>query len=487
MAPLRDRPPSNSSEPEWPPQSITPLRIAKRDTQQKQHGSQLSRRSSNTFAKLTRSNLVSQSPFLSQPSPVSTPSRPSSISNAPSPRRVSGEKRPRPDSMHSQGENGRELGFKRRQSKGFQDLIEKEPVSKSPFRRAPSVVEDPFSPPPPPPKVLHTSHLPTPSSSASPGRSSLVSKRLHGPRLIGHDVTKRHRRKTVTFDETCDVVTFERDESLDDEELFSDDNDDYHEMADYDAPGGIEANDSITGLVDSMIQDARGTSDPQTPPMDGFFPPHMDGEDGVPYGRTHHSDRAAHSRHSHSTSPLDIPETLSAISGQSPSLISTPPQGPFIGSAMPLGRSTHSERARADRTPDDVGEDVQMLPPSPSPAKAHRYPFGDRSESLVPKFDLEVHRQEVADGAGKHDKTIYAALQLNFLNQGMNYSIHSVCQDKTMSKLLKYHLCHRKAPQGYHLKGQPLHSRHLKLLNLRKSSVSVHPTHRFRRLPHPCG
>lgn len=482
MAPLRDRPPFNSSESEWPPQSITPLRIAKRDTQQKQHASQLSRRSSNTFAKLTRSNLVSQSPFLSQPSPAPTPSRPSSISNAPSPRRVSGEKRPRPDSMHSQGENGRPLGFKRRQSKGFQDLMEKEPVSKSPFRRPPSADDDPFPPPPPPPKVLHTSHLPTPSSSASPGRSSLVSKRLHGPRLIGHDVAKRQRRKTVTFDETCDVLTFERDDSLE-EELFSDDNDgDSHEMADYDAPvGGIEANDSITGLVDSMLQDARGTSSPQTPPMDRSLPPHMDSEDGIPYGRTHHSDRATHSRHSHPTPPLDIPETLTADSKQSPSLVSTPPQGPSIGSAMPLGRSTHSERARAERMPDDVGEDVQMLPPSPSPAKALKYPFGDRSESLVPKFDLGVHQQE---GAGKHDKS-FMILATQPLNQGMNQQIRLVCQHQRMSRLLNYHLCHRKAPQAYHPKGRSLHSRHLKLLNLRKSSVSVHPTHGFRHLPHP--
>src|SRR6266851_8893667 len=179
MAPLRDHPPLNSTEPEWPPQPVTPLRIAKRDTQSRQHASQLSRRSSNTFAKLTRSNLVSQSPFRSQPSPAPTPSRPSSVPNVPSPRRVSGEKRPRPDSMQSQVENDRPLGFKRRQSKGFQDLIEKEPVSKSPFRRPASADEDPFPPPPPPPpKVLHTSHLPTPSSSASPGRPSLVSKRL---------------------------------------------------------------------------------------------------------------------------------------------------------------------------------------------------------------------------------------------------------------------------------------------------------------------
>ncbi|KAI9462616.1 hypothetical protein F5148DRAFT_1300050 [Russula earlei] len=398
MLPLRDRPPPNATESEWPPQSITPLRIAKRDTQQRQHGSQLSRRSSNTFAKLTRSNLVSQSPFRSQPS---TPSRPSSLTNAPSPRRVSGEKRPRPDSMQSHVENERPLGFKRRQSKGFQDLVEREPVTKSPFRLPATAADDPFPPAPPPTKILRTSHLPTPSSSASPGRPSLVSKRLHGPRLIGHDVSKRQRRKTVTFDETCDVVTFERDDSLE-EELFSDDNnDDYDEAEDYEEPvGGIEANDSITGLVDTMIQDARGTSSPQTPSMDRSLPFSMDNEDGVPYGRTHHTDRVAHSRQSHPTPPLDTPEVLTSITSQSPSLTSTPPRSQSVGSTMPLGRSTHVERARADRMPDDVEEDIQMLPPSPSPAKNKRYPFGDRSESLVPKFDLDAHRQNVADSAG---------------------------------------------------------------------------------------
>ncbi|KAH9956185.1 hypothetical protein BC827DRAFT_1233366 [Russula dissimulans] len=400
MAPLRDRPPSNTTEPEWPPQPITPLRIAKRDTQQRQHGSQLSRRSSNTFAKLTRSSLVSQSPFRSQLSPAPTPSRPSSFSSTPSPRRVSGEKRPRPDSMQSHVENEQPLGFKRRQSKGFQGLMEREPVTKSPFRRPAGEVEDPFPPAPPPPKVLHTSHLPTPSSSASPGRPSLVSKRFHGPRLIGHDVPKRQRRKTVTFDETCDVVTFERDDPLEEEELFSDDNDgDHDETEDYEEPvGGIEANDSITGLVDSMIQDARGTSSPRTPPTDRSLPLHMENEDGVPYGRTHHADRAVHSHQSHPTPPLDIPEALTSIARQSPSLTNTPPRSESVGSSMPLGRPTHSERVQADRMPDDVEEDVQMLPPSPSPAKT-KGSFGHRSESLVPKFDLDVHRQDVGDGA----------------------------------------------------------------------------------------
>ena len=396
MAPLRNRPPSNANEPEWPPQPVTPLRIAKRDTPGRPHASQISRRSSNTFAKLTRSNLVSQSPFLSQVSPA--PSRPSSATKLPAPRRLSGEKRPRPDSMQSHVENERPLGFKRRQSKGFQDLIEKEPVSKSPFRRPTSPVEDPFPPPPPPPKVIHASHLPTPSSSASPGRSSLVSKRLHGPRLIGHDVPKRQRRKTVTFDETCDVVTFERDDSLD-SDVFSDD-DQYCEPQEFGVPAeSVDANDSITGLVDSMIRDVRDASNPQTPPMDRSLPPHTDSQDGIPYGRTHHADRAALSRHSHPNTPLET----TSVAKQSPSLPSTPPQGQSVESTVPLGRSTHSERVLADRMADDVEDDVRMLPPSPSPAKFKKHPLSDRSESLVPNFDLDIHRQSVNDVSGRCD------------------------------------------------------------------------------------
>ncbi|KAH9973690.1 hypothetical protein BGW80DRAFT_1305837 [Lactifluus volemus] len=396
MAPLRDRLPSNTTEPEWPPHSVTtPLRIAKRDTPQRQHASQLSRRTSNTFSKLTRSNLVTQSPFLSQSSPSPSPSRPSSVTSALSPRRVSGEKRPRPESMLSHVENVRPLGPKRRQSKGFQDLVEKEPVTNSPFLRPACPTEDPFPPPPLPPKVTHTSHLPTPSSSASPGRSSLVTKRFHGPREIGRDVAKRRRRKTVTFEETCEVVTYERDDSLE-EALFSDDPDDDHgEPEDDDEPAGpVEANDSLTGLVDSMIQDARGASSPHTPPMDRVFPPHMDSEDGVPYGRTHHADRVALSRTSHPTPPLEISETLTSVVRESPAVTSTPPQNQSAGSTMPLGRSTHSERARADRMHDDLEEDVRMLPPSPSPAKAKKYP------NLLPKFDLDVHRKEGVNDTG---------------------------------------------------------------------------------------
>ncbi|KAH8996298.1 hypothetical protein EDB92DRAFT_2112603 [Lactarius akahatsu] len=346
MAPLRDRPPSNTTEPERPPQSShTPSHCEKRHTW--------------TPACITDQPTKLQY-FCEVNSQQSCFSISLSFSSLFRPRAISSFIRCQRASTAPQNE--RPLGFKRRQSKGFQNLIEKEPVSKSPFRRPTSPDEDPFPPPPPPPKVIHTSHLPTPSSSASPGRSSLVSKRLHGPRLIGHDVPKRQRRKTVTFDETCDVVTFERDDSLD-SDVFSDDDDDddddYGEPEEYGEPAEIvEANDSITGLVDSMIQDARDASNPQTPPMDRSLPPHMDNQDGVPY---------------------EILETLTSAAKQSPSVPSTPPQ---------------------DRMPDDVEDDVRMLPPSPSPATIKKHPPSDRSESLLPKLDFDIHRQDVNDESG---------------------------------------------------------------------------------------
>jgi hypothetical protein len=140
--------------------------------------------------------------------------------------------------------------------------------------------------------------------------------------------------------------------------------------------------------------------------MDRSLPPEIDSEDGVLYDRTHHADRAAHSRHPHPIPPPDAPEILTSVARQSPPLTSTPPQGPSVGSVMPLGWSTHPERARAGRMPDDVEEDVKMLPPSPSPAKNEKHPFGDRSESLVPKFDLDVRSPANIKGFA-YDLTIY--------------------------------------------------------------------------------
>ncbi|TDL23072.1 hypothetical protein BD410DRAFT_769511 [Rickenella mellea] len=138
--------------------AVSPLRIAKRDSvttahnddaqqqhpqqKQQQGGKVLPRRSSNSYKHVMTNNLVSKSPFKSQIPTSSTRSaaQSSRVSQSPSPRKISGEKRPRPESLVSQAEaetahRTRELGFKRRQSKAFQHIIEKEPVTKSPFRQ----------------------------------------------------------------------------------------------------------------------------------------------------------------------------------------------------------------------------------------------------------------------------------------------------------------------------------------------------------------
>ncbi|KAF7428167.1 Bud site selection protein bud4 [Pleurotus ostreatus] len=221
----------------------SPLRIAKRDSPNLRPrvrppppGADLPRRTSSSYKHVRSNNLVSKSPFKSQ-IPTPTPSRPAAVPFPASPRRVSGEKRPRPSSMHDDAENENERPFalkrERKQSKTFQGLLQKEPVTRSPFRRTPSLEEDPLPPPPPPPRVLTdipNVRSPDPqveeralpggvrmlastsakSNAASPARSSLVSRRMHGPRV--NNPSKRERRKTVTFDERCDVLEFDRHE-----------------------------------------------------------------------------------------------------------------------------------------------------------------------------------------------------------------------------------------------------------------------------------
>jgi hypothetical protein len=223
--------------------SITsPLRIAKRDSPAR---ALPQRRSSSSYKHVRNNNLVSKSPFKSQiPTPLSTPSRHTPIT-FPSPRNVSGEKRPRPSSMHEQAENENERPFslkrERRQSKGFQGLIQKEPVTKSPFKqRTPSAEEQPPLPPLPVPRVSIPSFVSTPKPSslnstvpspapatASPARSSLVSRRMHGPRISGSG--RRERRKTVTFDERCDVVEFDKDEETDEDMYSAEEGEELHE------------------------------------------------------------------------------------------------------------------------------------------------------------------------------------------------------------------------------------------------------------------
>ena len=398
--PLRDRLQSNSPDPPqhdspWVTRSTTPLRIAKRDSPQ---GAQLARRQSSSYKHMRNNNLVSKSPFRSQlPTPAKpTPLKPSaarqSTGLSPSPRKVSGEKRPRPHSMVAT-ENEHPLGFKRRQSRAFQGLLEKEPVTKSPFRvLSPDIDPDDALPPPLPPKITRI-----PALVASPGRSSLVSKRLHGPRTVGNgSLTRRQRRKTVTFDERCDVMEFERDE---DEDVF-DSEDDYgdpepehaethhleveHPLPDVPSPmnesfdSSHTGNDSITGLVESLL---HSTEVPHTPPRrEHSLPPDTETEDGVPYGRSHHVERISaahrvdselvqHEQHSFSTSTP--PRSRSAT--------------PEMHGRSPSGTPEHVAVREVD-------EDVRMLPPSPSPAKAKRASrlFSTPGEHvLMPKFSLE--------------------------------------------------------------------------------------------------
>lgn len=408
---------SSDTNTEWSSPTTTPLRIAKRGSPQLQpRGVQLARRQSSSYNHLKKNNLVTRSPFRSH---IPTPAKPFPLL-APT-RRVSGEKRARPISLHDQAENEHPLGFKRRQSKAFQGLLEKEPVTKSPFRRVPSDEpsqpitptsnrkyrkkaptyddDEELAPPPPPKQVFSPRNSPSPSRvpnpSASPARPSLVSKRLHGPRdaSLGHS-NKRARRKTVSFSEHCDILTIDNVEL--DENAFDwvtdedEDQDDVRFISSNDLDDSYDSSqagdDSITGMVDSMLQDA----DPSTPPHDDHpLPDDLEAEDGVPYGRTHHAERAVAAHHMHD---IEVDEPIfprpSDTFSTPPHSSSATPIGPVSpGSQMPLGRSTHSERVKAHKE-DGIEEDVQMLPPSPSPAK--RTSTLPHMESLMPKFELEV-------------------------------------------------------------------------------------------------
>lgn len=343
---------------------VSPLRIAKRETSTtsgdpqtglQQPGKVVARRTSNSYRHMFTNNLVSKSPFKAGNTsaqatrpfprvPTTLASGSNGVNITPKPtRRVSGEKRVRPDSLIQQAElenteRARKLGFQRRQSQAFQNLVQREPVSKSPFRKVEGVdveddypppvpsrnvtnsrVEDevmksslrnmqspptslvemqqpisisfptyrpkndgdtasyesttdsyveeelhrgfkpqePTSPPPPAPKPatptkqvaspLYSRHrTPSPSGGrrsplpsalqASPARSSLANKsRLMGPRSRSASMSapgspadtpgRRERRKTVTFDERCDVMEFDRESH---EDVVFDQDDDFY-------------------------------------------------------------------------------------------------------------------------------------------------------------------------------------------------------------------------------------------------------------------
>ncbi|KIJ65862.1 hypothetical protein HYDPIDRAFT_129870 [Hydnomerulius pinastri MD-312] len=471
VSPLRDRLLSNSPDPVqssilresaqgWGKSSpstsssgTTPLRIAKREG--KPPFPIVARRSSSSYKHVRNNNLVSKSPFKSQ---IPTPSRPSSSSTssiAPPAstgiRRVSGEKRPRPDSMHEQAENERPFAFKRerRQSKAYQGLIEKEPVTKSPFKRISSAEEE--QPPPLPPKPVPSAppspppaaqQAPPPARPITPSRPSLVSKRLHGPRTVDQPSLdgKRQRRKTVTFDERCDVLEFDRDEEEEEEHpFFSSDEDDYGEAEQRDhaeaagndfsqgqdnstprneaEDGSFEsiqlgdADQSITGIVDAMMQSvsahAPGLGMPSTPSRHPSLPTDMQTEGGVPYGRSHHAERARRRASVSSPAisgipgfPFHSPEQPTEGSPSTPPRTAESSMDISPSSEVPLGRSTHAERAREDHGPDELEEDVNMMPPSPSPAKKVTRSEHSNRDSLIPRFELQPPRNESSPKGG---------------------------------------------------------------------------------------
>ena len=402
--------------------AISPLRIAKRDTPgRKAVATGLARRSSSSYNHVRNNNLVSKSPFRSQlPTPARQPAPRPKIQV---PRKVSGEKRQRPSSMNEQAENEHPMGFKRRQSKGLQGLYQKEPVTNSPFRRIPDQTT-PEQPLPPPPRMDRP-------STASPTRSSLVTKRFHGPRMVGFNLgaTKRARRKTVTFDERCDVVEFDREEhELEDEEeegyhtprdgededpfaqIDADledepDHDIDHDSVEQEFFGGSNGEDSITGLMDSLIHDNQIGDVPRTPPHDSGFPDDLETEDGVPLGRTHHADRQATYHQllaceEHLDLDMPPPERSYIWSSASSSPTTPPVTRPSpstsisTGSGLPLGRATHFERSATSHRRDEVDKDVQMLPPSPSPSKVSTKTESRYQEGLIPSFDLPVPRRK---------------------------------------------------------------------------------------------
>ena len=433
MRPLRDRLLSNTSDPikssilresghGWnpsptpsPPASTSPLRIAKRDTP-----SALARRSSSSYKHVRNNHLVSNSPFKSL-IPTSSAAPFPSVT-----RRVSGEKRPRPSSMSEQAENERPFASKRerRQSKTFQNLMEKEPVTKSPFKVASSNDEQ-ESPQLPPRQIpggpLARGPIPTfpvlaveepnpgdsflsggrlsPSSDSShpapvsaesntsdtqtqetpaqptPTRSSLVSRRMHGPRSSGSVRDsfgrRRSRRKTVTFDERCDVVEFEPE---DDEE------------------SGLEEDDEELGFFE----------DPHSGLDEGDHEEPGDSYEGVPPDAEHslsfetifsaaqssHSDFDDHEPQSLSTSAYPFSLPTSTDSKRAP----TPPK-----SRIRLGSSEKNMCEMLRKEQDDSFDEIPLDGTIPTQSTPPLTPLRSRvvSATSVESFGKSTHTERV--------------------------------------------------------------------------------------------
>jgi hypothetical protein len=468
--PLRIQKRDGSSSPSREGSPVAPLKIVTHSNQIPM------RRTSASYKHIRTHSLVSESPFKKpggepigpkyQPkaaryaalSVLSSTARQSKIPT-PATRRPSGEKRRRSQSVGENESPGSQATpvVRRRQSKGLDGLEQAKYVAKSPFRASASqesvtsndrrplspldAPEDhnddhadqrPSTPPSPaiplststslpvtPPRPARVSALSspasTPASSPSP-RSNLVSKRLRGPRSPSHSPTPnpslRYRRKTVTFDERCDVLEFDTDEFEHDGNVFEsedeesdrfngDDHDEFHEvdLTNTDSSMGNDTNDSIDyrpinyrspvdfsspvlpspALSDSEAFDGLVSSilDRDLQPQNNHdhyprLPSGMETEDGVPYGRSHHRDRVAAAHH-HQLAPLEL--------------------GDFSFDSAPdsiISSSTVTEQQGQSSV-----DDVSLLPPSPTPARQH-YRLEDSLEDEM-DMSLDQDRQEPSE------------------------------------------------------------------------------------------
>ena len=366
--------------------------------------------------------------------------------------------------MQEQAENEREFAYKRerRQSKTYQGLMEKGPVTRSPFRQSTVRPKSSGADAPLPP-------LPSSAKENSPTRSSLVSKRLHGPRLSGSGAEgKRQRRKTVTFDEQCDVVEFDRQSCEDDpfmedgdysddvemvscgegydedlsfdsedgrhqahhsqgdaNDIHPDEQDTYHD--DQDPEDNLEnvpledADDSITGMVNSMLNSPNAqTANTSTPPLTPSLPYDLaaDAEGDILYDHSHYMDHVRPRESIGSPPPLTSSPRLFPFNTPSPTgdlptpssyrhITSSLPGGPITNlspeSRIHLGRGTNIERRVGGKAMDEeVEDDVAKLPPSPILAKPPRKRSMSPREGLVPRFGIHVmHIDDLVDEKSK--------------------------------------------------------------------------------------
>ena len=149
----------------------------------------------------------------------------------------------------------------------------------------------------------------------------------------------------MTWDERCDVLEFDREEGED---------------------GSFDSDEDAYGTPEQPEESAI---------VFGSFPSELQ------------TDNRALRRASVS-SPAALPPNL--LDQVYEGIPSTPSQTIPVNTSPPLGRSTHIERTREDHCPTELDEDVNMMPPSPSPAKKVLCSENANRDSLIPKFQLPL-------------------------------------------------------------------------------------------------